>query len=444
MAEDVSIIGNPLRFRNIEAWLEKFRASPKGLSLQSLMIVTGPHGIGKTTRIRQIVKGCNRWMVSVHPNNCHHSRDLADIVWKACNNQNLEQLFSSEGDMSEKCLVIDEFETLIANDRNIAATLANLVCKSNSLLDIPIILICDSAAEKKLADLRRSKNRVALGIIDTPTLFVHFSDHPKYSGILSDADIHTACTQAQGNYVYAAQLLEQQKRFTPPAVATANVASGTVAVGEKPASNKEATPKNKTKTKVATRTRTVAATAADAPTCESAPEAPPAPTKSLERLHKDVDVIDMFRSESPSVILEVFLQDAWIHPMRFHENLPTELAKFRKGTKAEKTAVYVKCLEHLITWDVCMANANSRADSSGVEWPLANLAHALHIELSKLPRVAGKQLLDDQDEHLGTFTKILSQMSLQKKNSRAWYQTCTENGLPTNLSSHLLHELFPK
>jgi len=227
MAEDVSIIGNPVRFRNVQTWLENFRASPKGLSLQSLMIVTGPHGIGKTTRIRQIVKACNRWMISVHPTNCHHSRELADIVWKACNNQNLEQLFCSEGAPVEKCLVIDEFETLIANDRNIAATLANLICKSNSLADIPIILICDSAAEKKLADLRRSKNRVALGIIDTPTLFVHFSDHPAYQGVLSDADIHHACTQAQGNYVYAAQLLEQQKRFSQ-AAAAANVVAEVV------------------------------------------------------------------------------------------------------------------------------------------------------------------------------------------------------------------------
>jgi len=433
MAEDVSIIGNPVRFRNVQTWLENFRASPKGLSLQSLMIVTGPHGIGKTTRIRQIVKACNRWMISVHPTNCHHSRELADIVWKACNNQNLEQLFCSEGAPVEKCLVIDEFETLIANDRNIAATLANLICKSNSLADIPIILICDSAAEKKLADLRRSKNRVALGIIDTPTLFVHFSDHPAYQGVLSDADIHHACTQAQGNYVYAAQLLEQQKRFSQ-AAAAANVVAEVVS---------EPNAKSKPKTRGSASRKKNAAQPEPTPEPPPAPE--PAPALDSYVLHKDADVIDMFRSESPSVILEVFLQDAWIHPMRFHENLPTELAKFRKGTKSEKTAVYVKCLEHLITWDVCMAASAGAGSSTGagsLEWPLANLAYALHRELSRLPRTAGKQL--DQEEHLGTFTKILSQMSLQKKNDRAWYQTSMENGVPTNLSCHMLQALFPK
>ena len=403
---ETKIIGNPIRFRAVEEWLRNFCVSQNGISIQSVFIVTGPHGIGKTTRIHEIVRECKRWAISIHPTNCHTSKDLADMVFKACNAQNLAQLFTirtpGADDLLGKCIVIDEFETLIANDRNIASTLSNLIIKSRSLADIPVIIICDIGSEKKLADLRKSKNQVSLGIIDTPTLFLHFSEHASYKGVINDAQIHQACVKSNGNYVYALQLLDQFKIRVPPSPST-----------DKP----------KDKCKVRKRLKAVALGSAE--------------HICVESLHKEPEVIDMFRCKSHTTILEVFLQDAWINPMRFHENLPTELTKFRKGTKAMKDAVYVKCLEHIILWDVCMSNDDTREGSTS--WALENLAISLFTELSKLPRKD-----EENDNDLNAFTKILSQMSLQKKNDRMWYQVCQDNGIPSNLAFNVLHSIFSK
>lgn len=441
-AVSMEIIGNPVRFLAIEKWLKAYKASPNGISIQSLCIVTGPHGIGKTTRIRQIVAACNRFAIEIQPSNCHSSKDMADMIFKACNSQNLSQLFQQtqtrEGSTAEcgKCIIIDEFESLVANDRNIAATLATLIIKSKSLSDTPIILICESAAEKKLSELRKAKQRVTLGILDTATLFVHFSEHPDYKNFVCDADIHRACQQANGNYVYARQLLDELKaQHKSQAVVTQPV--------QPLRSRRKRLPPDSVTTPTATTPVLAAPVAAQVGTC--------APT-----LYKEPTILDMFRCTSPSTLYDVFLQDAWINPMRFHENLPTELTKFRKGTKAVKEAAFVRCLEHIITWDVCMTSG-ARAGGGGgggtgggngggedqddAQWALHTLALSLHSELSKLQR---KEVKEDDEEELNTFTKILSQMSLQKKNDRTWYQLCEDHGIPPNLAFNVLYSLFPK
>lgn len=394
------IIGNRIKYGGIRQWLHNYKPSKNGLSYESLMVVLGPHGIGKTTRITQLVKECQMWPLHIQPYNCQSSKDLSDLIFKACTTHNLSQLFSDDANL-QKCIIIDEYETLVSNDRNITTTLVTLITKSKCLSDVPIILICDLGYEKKLSDLKKSKMLVSLGPVDVPSMFVHFSEHPLFKA-LSSQIVHEACVQSRGNYVFAIQLLNLQ--LTHSKIHKSDIEPVREIKGK---AGKEA---KKTGGKTSKKTIVVS---------------------SMDGMDDSIDLLDMFRCDNASKVFEILQQDAWINPMRLHENLPSEI-DFRKGTKSAKEMVYVKCLEHFINWDDGMSKAEDTLESA-----VQILALGISHELSILPR---KKTVDDTSLH--NFTKILSQMSLQKKHERTWYQKCIDHNIPTNISSHLVCNVF--
>jgi hypothetical protein len=105
----------------------------------------------------------------------------------------------------------------------------------------------------------------------------------------------------------------------------------------------------------------------------------------------------------------LFLEDPWIAPLRFHENLPAELAR-RKGTPTAKAPAYIGMLTDLCIWDVLM----TRFKGDELTMPTEYIALATS-KLDAFPRKAKAGAMGTSDD----FTRIFSHLSLEKKNQVA-------------------------
>lgn len=109
------------------------------------------------------------------------------------------------------------------------------------------------------------------------------------------------------------------------------------------------------------------------------------------------------------------LDDPWLFPLRCHENLIKELAK-RKGTKSQKESKYHNILKTLCEWDLMLSN--------GVEPMIAveGLCSSLHLNLLDTETKKGAT----NDVAIDEFTKVFSNLSLQKKQERNLYAKDTQ------------------
>ena len=113
---------------------------------------------------------------------------------------------------------------------------------------------------------------------------------------------------------------------------------------------------------------------------------------------------DVLRKPSAHAAKSLFAEDPWLLPLRYHENLPSELAQ-RKGTKATKRKIYVDQLHDICTWDVMMAHFKGEEFDIPIEF--------LSRASCKLNAIARKKnACAPSDE----FTKVFSHLSLEKKN----------------------------
>jgi len=108
-------------------------------------------------------------------------------------------------------------------------------------------------------------------------------------------------------------------------------------------------------------------------------------------------------------ITKVILTDPWIIPLRFHENMIIEL-KNRKITVAKIHSLYKTFIINLINYDMLMHNTTM---SNYISELFADIIYSILI----LPRKKNKNTT------IASFTKLLSFISLQKKNIKKHYTT---------------------
>ncbi len=97
------------------------------------------------------------------------------------------------------------------------------------------------------------------------------------------------------------------------------------------------------------------------------------------------------------------LDDPWMIPLRYHENLP----KLMTMESSLKTSLYADTVPYFCVWDLMMNHPAVEADMA-----VELLAHAI---ASCVPDNMNSQ------DGLEDFTKLLSNLSLQKKNERLLY-----------------------
>lgn len=105
-------------------------------------------------------------------------------------------------------------------------------------------------------------------------------------------------------------------------------------------------------------------------------------------------------------IRRIMLADQWLIPLKFHENLISELQN-RAGTIARKNEFYKTFMHNVVTFDTMMNNNSNAADYFA----------SMIYQLSQLP------LKKNSVSKIDNFTKILSYMSLQKKYMKKSYST---------------------
>jgi hypothetical protein len=100
---------------------------------------------------------------------------------------------------------------------------------------------------------------------------------------------------------------------------------------------------------------------------------------------------------------EIILKEQWIIPLNFHENIIGELINNRKGIKKDKEEFYKKFIKNFCYFDVLMHNNNE----IGIDFFVSNTYGLYEFQMKK-----------KKDTLNNNFTKMLSYLSLQKKNNK--------------------------
>jgi len=109
-----------------------------------------------------------------------------------------------------------------------------------------------------------------------------------------------------------------------------------------------------------------------------------------------------------NIIRNILISDAWLIPLRFHENLIVELNN-RAGTNKIKNQFYVKFINLFCYFDVLM-NTN-------------NIECALEVFVSIIYYLTLLKIKKDSLCNMNKFTKILSYLSLQKKYIKHYFNS---------------------
>lgn len=138
---------------------------------------------------------------------------------------------------------------------------------------------------------------------------------------------------------------------------------------------------------------------------EDAVRAPGAPTTATVAPPRDV--ADLYRTCDPRAAMHLLMEDPWMHPLRFHENLAADF-RHRTAPEDRRCVGYMRLLEQICAWDVWF----QRYESYDAQMEV--FARTICDVFRDLPRGEGAPPAVMED-----FTKVFSVLSLRKKNARA-------------------------
>jgi len=102
----------------------------------------------------------------------------------------------------------------------------------------------------------------------------------------------------------------------------------------------------------------------------------------------------------------IIIKEQWIIPLNFHENLIGELMNNRKGIKKQKEIFYKNFIINFCYFDIFMTN---------------NIEICIDFFISSINELFIFPLKKNKEEKTNNFTKMLSYLSLQKKNNKNSY-----------------------
>ena len=122
----------------------------------------------------------------------------------------------------------------------------------------------------------------------------------------------------------------------------------------------------------------------------------------------DIAIInDLYGKEfDRSKFKNIIIKEQWIIPLNFHENLISELMTNRKGIKKQKEVFYKKFIVNFCYFDIFMTN---------------NIEMCIDFFLSSISELFIFPLKKTKIDKANNFTKMLSYLSLQKKNNKNSY-----------------------
>jgi hypothetical protein len=374
--------------KTVENWLVRQTAPNAAaaaggmLGFHSVLFILGNSGTGKTHLVRTLCEAHDYDLQILHSQNCESARALADRLGKMTRTR-LVQTFA--GTTRPVVILIDELDTLIQMDRMMLSTLTDIL-HGKTLPHVALIAIGAPAQEKKLGAFKSACCQII------------------YCFPPSDADLFL--------------FLRARNAALPEAAATSRIpADRLMAMAEEAGGSFHA-----------------ACRLWDAAMCggasASAGAGAGADADTANAVAPEFHSIFRATPEAVATVARVFSEDPWLAPMRFHENLIKEISN-RKGLVRDKMRVYRELLQALCDWDQwmiagVMEDSPSETAEAGGPDPSDYLARRVVGGLSELQR---KKNTTVTDADLQDFTKVFSQISIQKKQERATY-CATDAGFP--------------
>lgn len=362
-----SVFGNSFAFEEIYTWIQRMtNHSMPSMCFDACLAVTGAPGIGKTYGIETVCRILGVKINKIDSSNCYSTKDLADLLTKMATASLEEQLLQHN---TKRIVFIDEFEIMIGVDRNMPSALSQLLCGEGSkaarkLSYVPVVIACNSNIEKKLGDIKRLCKIVHLRPPSDADIILMLREHTRSKHVHIPADkLVSVAERAAGNMMQAIEILKYEL-LSSRCSAITNCDGGDNRIDKMP----------------------------------------------------DIDIL--YENPSRDMAAMLFEEDMWMNPLRFHENLSAELER-RKGTRAQKGAVYSGVLMCMLEWDVMACHASTEGGVGGSGGYNIATEHLCKAPCHILPRLEGKK--NAKEASMSGFTKTLSQMSLQSKMEKQAY-----------------------
>lgn len=326
-----------------------------------LGVLTGSQGCGKTTFLRQFAETHGYSIHWIPPEKCETSKEFLGQL-NAALLPTVEETFNAQSP-NRTLICVDHWEVFLANDRNTFSTLQQFLTTSNRANPYQrrVLCICTRATEKKFQDIHPS-----------PPIFTLKP--------IQESDI----------------CLLLKHRFPTLHLSTV--------------------------TQIADASRGNLNTAVEMATFECSSRTAhrvPSSRTILSEVDTPPTLVQLYEPKPARVWTQLLSQDPWMYPLRFHENSWKELTQ-RQCTKTQSYQTYDQCLSACILWDQWMTRTLQDDEHTWVENALTVLGQSIHTYLDAHPR---KKQLTHSDASLMEFTKLLSQLSLQKKHSQTTFQT---------------------
>lgn len=377
--QDHDLFGNKFCFEELYHWIKgKTEQSEKTMDHHACMVILGAPGIGKTYGVEKICEILGIHIKKIDSTNCKSIKELSDIFVKMTST-NLQEILEQK--TRKKIIFIDEFEILIQIDRNIPSILYQLIdtnmSNNKSLPYIPVVIACNNNMEKKLGDIRRYCKTVHLKPPDVTDILLMLRTYTQKNNLKISADILLYISErVAGNMLQALHMVQYELL--------------------KQTNNIDTEQQYKNETKKDT-IHEEYDNMVDVSAIDSMP-----------------DINIMYNNPSRKIAYQLFEEDIWMNPLRFHENLSKEM-DLRKGTKQKKDQIYSKILRSILEWDTMIQN--NEVNNGYIDIAMEHLCNA---PCYLLPQLERKKNVEDVS--MNEFTKTLSQMSLQCKLKRHTYK----------------------
>ena len=363
---------NPEARQKVHDWLE-VAATLLAWGPACILWLVGPSGIGKASLVKAWAAEHDWELSLLSADNLHNAKEVIDQMAKIVNTQSFASAFANHGARPTRAMLIDDLDVFASVDRGFFGAFADCF-KYAHWRPAPCICIVPPHLEKRVRDLRKGM------VIAMPAPAA--AEIRTWSGGAAGTVGGKGATGA----AYAAHLIECNGNMSYLKFLQENGTPGQVCQ---------------------VMDRNLGAEA----------------LFELPRLPKHV-------------LRRVVLEDPWFHPLRFHENCISEMAK-RKGAVKTKLTNYSKIISVFLTWDVLIGPSGGSAASHN---------HAMGTTVAT--DIATELVVIAAREYMGgamvkaaaagagssggstlSFTKMLSHLSLQKKHRREQYET-TPFGFP--------------
>ena len=352
------LCGNHSIYGDILIWLRTFNYDAK-ISPQSCIIVAGPTSIGKTYSINSISKYLNYEIIVIDNNNCYNSQFLKDIIYKSTSSSFIQILTNK---FQKKVIIIDNFDSLFISDKTINLTLLKILLE-NKLKNIPIICISNNDIIKKIGDIKKVCKIYMLATPNNDEITAILQKH-EYDA----CNISTCCINSNGNLD---KLFRDIANLNNDRLYSDNVeyASDINILYSNSNSNSNSN------------------------------------SYAGNGFTGNVCAGNGFNRQQTKRII---MKDPWMIPLKFHENLIDNLnnrnLSLKEYNEYYKSFMYIMCL-----YDYYMFKEN--------------IEFCVELFASKVYYLSLFKYKDDtaSSSNIGNFTKMLSYLSLQKKNIKNNY-----------------------